>query len=168
MKWKNDNHLDSNKINELTNAYTDDNYWSPLTSRPTEHEQQVQKGVLNGTIPSGISDTGASSRCAPATEKAVLRTGSSSTKTFVLPNGETVPATERALLQHELRGVARDVEIVPGLKENVLLSTGKMVDEGYIAVYDRDECRIYDGKTAKFQVSAEAVLKGWRCHKTGQ
>ena len=124
--------------------------------------------MLNGTIPSGISDTGASSSCAPEKEEALIKTGQKSTKIFLVPTGEAVPATEKALLAHELRGVAREVEIVPGIKGNVLLSTGKMTDENYIAVYDKEEVNIFDGTTAKIQVSEEAILKGYRCKQTGQ
>jgi hypothetical protein len=50
-----------------------------------------------------------------------------------------VPAT-KALLKHNLQDVAREVEIVPGIKHNVLLSTGKMVDADYFVVYDKEEC----------------------------
>jgi hypothetical protein len=114
------------------------------------------------------SDMGASSSCAPATEKALIRTGRKSTKIFVVPTGEAVPATEKALLEHELQGAAREVEIVPGIKDNVLLSTGNMVDKDYIAIYGKTECRIYDGTTTNIKASGEAALTGWRRMKTGQ
>ena len=133
-----------------------------------DHEQQTRKGVLNGTIPSGISDTGASSSCAPDTEQALIRTGLPSRKVFVVPTGNEVPASEKALLAHNLRGTAREVEIVPGIKNNVLLSTGKMVDENYFAVYDKNSCNIYDGTTAKLHITEKAILTGYRCKSTGQ
>jgi hypothetical protein len=41
-----------------------------------------------------------------------------------------------------------------------------MVEAGYTAVYDKDEVNFYD-KTAKIQISEEAVLKGYRCPVSG-
>jgi hypothetical protein len=124
--------------------------------------------VLNGTLPSGISDTGASSSCAPPTEQALIHTNQRSYKRFQVPTGEVVPATKQALLHHKLRGEARKVALVPGIMNNTLLSTGKMADENYIAIYDKEECNIYDGNTTKITVSKKEVLKGYRCPKTGQ
>ena len=169
MKFAADYNLE-NKLNPIERYSDTSNYWSPLSSQADDHDQvqRTRQGVLNGSIPSGLSDTGASSSCAPASEKALIRTGLQSTKVFVVPTGEEVPATEKALLAHNLRGTAREVETVPGIKNNVLLSTGKMVDEDYFAVYDKESCHIYDGKTAKLQVSEEVILKGYRCKTTGQ
>jgi hypothetical protein len=123
--------------------------------------------VLNGTIPSGISDTGASSSCAPPTEAALIHTNQRSLKRFQVPTGEIIPATSEALLHHKLRGDARKVAVVPGIKTNTLLSTGKMADENYIAIYDKHECNIYDGNTTNITVSNKEVLKGYRCPTSG-
>jgi hypothetical protein len=43
-----------------------------------------------------------------------------------------------------------------------------MADENYIAIYDKEECKIYDGNTTQITVSKEEVLKGYRCPQTGQ
>jgi len=54
------------------------------------------------------------------------------------------------------------------LKNNTLLSTGKITDEDYIAIYDKEECNIYDSRTTNITVSNKEVLKGYRCPQTGQ
>jgi hypothetical protein len=45
--------------------------------------------------------------------------------------------------------------------QNSLLSTSKIVNADYIAIYDKEEVNFYDAKTTKITVSKEAVLK-WR------
>ena len=42
-----------------------------------------------------------------------------------------------------------------------------MAEADYITVLDKNEARTYDGKTVKITVSEEAILKGWRCKRTG-
>ncbi len=51
--------------------------------------------------------------------------------------------------------------------QNSLLSTSKVVDADYIAIYDKEEVNFYDAKTTKITVSEEAVLKGWQCPVAG-
>jgi hypothetical protein len=51
--------------------------------------------------------------------------------------------------------------------QNLLLSTSKVVDADYIAIYDKEEVNFYDAKTKKITVSEEAVLKGWQCPAAG-
>jgi hypothetical protein len=141
------------------------NYWSPLIP---EDNPTTRTLVLNGTLPSGISDTGATSSCAAPTQNALIHTKLRSNKQFQVPTGAVVPATTQALLHHQLRGEARKVAIVPGLNDVTLLSTGKMADENYIAVYDKHECNIYDGNTTNISISEREILKGYRCPQTGQ
>jgi hypothetical protein len=66
-------------------------------------------------------------------------------------------------LLHNVCSPARNVNIVPSLVENSLLSTSKFANAGYTAIYDENEVNFYDAKTTKITVSAEAVLKRWRC-----
>ena len=40
-----------------------------------------------------------------------------------------------------------------------------MAEAGYIAVYDNEEVNFYN-KTARIQISEEAVLKGYKCKQT--
>ncbi len=57
----------------------------------------------------------------------------------------------------------RDVNIVPLLVGNSLLSTSKFAKAGYLAIYDKGKVNFYDTCTTKITVSADAVLKGWQC-----
>jgi hypothetical protein len=38
-----------------------------------------------------------------------------------------------------------------------------MVEAGYTAIYDDKEVNFYDTATTKITVSADVILKGWRC-----
>jgi hypothetical protein len=58
---------------------------------------------------------------------------------------------------------ARDVNIVPSLVGNLLLSTSKFTQAGHTAIYDKDEVNFYKARTTKITVLADAVLKGWQC-----
>ena len=37
------------------------------------------------------------------------------------------------------------------------------MEEGYFAVYDKNEVNIYDGRKSKIIITEEEVLKGYRC-----
>ncbi len=111
------------------------------TLHPTNlliHINKMKEGVLNGTIPSAVSDTG-------ATLSAFLRKDPSramdklSTTVFHLPDGAIAPAMTRNKLLHNVREPARSFNIVPALKENSLLSTNKFAKAGYTVIYDKDE-----------------------------
>jgi hypothetical protein len=117
----------------------------------------MRMGVLNGTIPSAVSDTGATSSAFPK-EDPSIPTGRVSSAIFHLPNGALAPATTLTKLLHNVRAPAQDVNIVPSLVENSLLSTS--------TIYNENEVNFYDTKTTNITVLAEAVLKGWRCPRT--
>ena len=72
-----------------------------------------------------------------------------SDKVFYLPTGGTARASVKAKLMHELREPATEVFIVSVIT-NTLLSTGKLVEGGYFAVYDKNELNIYDGSKQKY------------------
>ena len=82
--------------------------------------------ILNGTITSAISDTGATSTAGKGGYPFRL-SNHPSDKVFHLPIGGTARASVKAKLMHELREPATEVEIVPGLT-NTLLITGKLVE----------------------------------------
>ena len=42
-----------------------------------------------------------------------------------------------------------------------------MADEGYVTVFDENECNIHDEKKVKIVISEIAVLKGYRCKNPG-
>ena len=124
----------------------------------------LKRGVLGGTIPSAVSDTGATYRASLSIYSASFcATGQRSTKIFRLPNGSNYPASEVCLLQQPLRDPSRTIDMVPSLRGASLLSTSKLADAGYVTVYDGDEVNVYNGRTATIKVSEVAVLQGWRC-----
>ena len=119
----------------------------------------MRMGVLNGTIPSAISDTSAT-LSAFLKEDPSIPTGCVSSAVFHLPNSAIALATTVNKLLHNVRAPTRDINIVPSLVENSLLSTSKFADAGYTAIYDENEVNFNDAKTTN------AVLKGWCCHLT--
>jgi hypothetical protein len=119
-------------------------------------------GVLNGTIPSAVSNTSATSSTFLTSDPS-LPTGRVSSAVFHLPNGAVPLATTINKLLQDVRVPTRDVNIVPSLVGNSLLSTSKFAKAGYTAIYDKDEVNFYDTCPTKITVLADAVLKGWRC-----
>ncbi len=112
--------------------------------RTTLHD--ICQGILNGSIPLGISNTAAISN-AFLPSAPMLPTGTVSTAVFHLPNGATAAATMILNLHHNLREPACSVNIVPSLVGNSLLSTVKMVEAGYTAIYDDKEVNFYNTVT---------------------
>ena len=58
------------------------------------------------------------------------------------------------------------MNVTPGVHTS-LISVCQMADEGYVMVFDENECNIYDGKKVKIVISEKAVLKGYRCKNLG-
>jgi hypothetical protein len=122
----------------------------------------MRMGVLNGTIPSAVSDTGAT-LSAFLKEDPSIPTGRVSSTVFHLPNSAIALATTVNKLLHNICSPARNVNIVPSLVENSLLSTSKFANMGYTTNYDENEVNVYNAKTTKITFLAEVVLNGWRC-----
>ena len=97
---------------------------------------------MDGTIPSAISDTGASSTAGKPTDPFVA-TNEISTKVFGLPVGGTALATTVDKLHLNIRAPANILDIVPTL-EITLLSGIKFAEAGYRAVYDANEVNLYE------------------------
>jgi hypothetical protein len=118
--------------------------------------------VLNGSMPSAVSDTGATSHTflpsAPS-----IPTNTTSTAVFHLPDGAPAGATKLHILHHKLREPAHTINIVPSLVGNSLLSTVKMVQAGYTAIYNDSEVNFYNSTMAKRSVSEADVLTGYVC-----
>jgi hypothetical protein len=111
----------------------------------------MKEGVLNGTIPSAVSDTGATSSAFLKKDPS-RATGEQSTTVFCLPDGAIAPAMTRNKLLHNVREPAHSVNIVPALVENSLLGTNKFAKAGYTVIYDKDEVNFYDARTTKITV----------------
>ena len=103
-------------------------------------QDDIRTMILNGTIPSAISDTVATSTSGKGGHPFRL-SNHPSDKVFHLPTGGTSRASIKAKLMHELREPATKVDIVPGIT-NTLLSTGKLVEGGYFAVCDKNKVNI--------------------------
>ena len=69
-------------------------------------------------------------------------------------------------LKHNLRAGAGDMNIVPNLHSS-LISVPKMADQGYMAVFDKQEARIYDGTTTTVTASGDPIIITHRCDNTG-
>jgi hypothetical protein len=135
--------------------------WYRRKRKKMEKEERLKKGVLDGSIPSTVSDSGATSSVGKVGDT-YIQTTERSNKTFHVPTGTTATATNIAKLVHKVREPARTIDMVPAIKHNSLLSTSKFAEADYITVYDKDEVNIYDATTTKIVISEEAVLKGWR------
>ena len=105
---------------------------------PLAAQNNMRMGILSGTIPSAVSNTGATSS-AFLTSDPSLPTEHISSAIFHLPNGAVAPATTVNKLLRDVRAPALDVNIVPSLVGNLLLSTSKFAEAGYMAIYDKDE-----------------------------
>ena len=148
-------------------AQAPDNACAATTTAPPLHliEEQLKKGVLDGSIPSAAYDTACTSH-AGLEGDLFIPTDQPSTKLFTVATGRKTPGSRVAKLHHPLREPARKVDIVPGLAYQYLLSGKKFAKAGYVSICDDAEVNIYDGRTVKITVSEEAVLKGWRYPRT--
>jgi hypothetical protein len=62
---------------------------------------------------------------------------------------------------------AKDIHITPGIYESSLISTSKMEDAGYIAVFDKDSVKMYDAYNTQVIITRDEVINGWHENKTG-
>ena len=120
-------------------------------------------GIHNGTIASGVSDTGATSTAAKTTDP-FEPIKSHTTKKVRLPTGGITVSTHQAKLLLPVRAPANVVDVVPELNQT-LISGSKFADAGYTAVYDQQEVNFYDSN--KIKITAQSVLQGYRCPRTG-
>eukprot|EP00804_Cyclotella_cryptica_P019892 CCRYP_007802-RA/>CCRYP_007802-RA protein AED:0.50 eAED:0.50 QI:0/-1/0/1/-1/1/1/0/138 len=123
----------------------------------------IKEGINNGSIPSAVSDTGATST-AGTLHDPFIHSKTRSTKIFMLPTGTTTAATIQAQLLLNVRPPANTVDIVPNLHQT-LLSGSKFAGADYTAVYDKHEVNFYDSAT--INITERAVLTGYRCPRTG-
>ncbi len=80
-----------------------------------------KKGVLDGSIPSAVTDSGATSSIGTKRDrnrKAFAPTGQKSDKAFRMPNGKVEEASNMDELHHNVRHPAKDVHIVHGIECN--------------------------------------------------
>ncbi len=82
------------------------------------------------------------------------------TKVFTAATGYKTPGSTVAKLHHLVRKPVRTVDIVPGLRDQSLLSGRKFAKAGYVSICNNKEVNIYDGRTVQIFVSKAVVLKG--------
>ena len=112
-------------------------------------------------------DSGAKSGAAPTEDEPdLVDTGQPSRKTFMFPDERTGKATKKMLLKHNLRLVAREMNIVPGL-HSALINIPKLADAGYTTVFNKNGAAIYNDETTKFTATSPPVLESERCEHTG-
>jgi hypothetical protein len=120
----------------------------------------IKKGVLDGSIPSIVPDSAATSSVGTPTAP-LIPTGRISTKIFQLPDGTRTAAATVSELAHNVRHPAKEVHIVPSIETHSLLSTVKFAEAGCIMVFDKEEVNIYDAQDTTLKVSKGAILRGW-------
>ena len=130
------------------------------------NDDQMRCGVMNGTIPFAVPDSGTTSSIGTKDDPC-WRTGMQSNKVFILPSGKAVTASEVAEYPFQVRHPASEVHITPGVTSNSLMSTNQFAQAGYITVFDKEEVNIYDANNVKITVTRGALLRGWRCEETG-
>ena len=126
----------------------------------------LRRGITDGTIPSTVVDSGCTSGVGTSKDPC-RRTGSISNKEFILPGGEIMAATEIAEYPFQVRDPARQLHITPGITTNSLLSTSKFAAADYITIFDKEEVNIYDANDTVITVTRGAILRGFKCPKSG-
>ncbi|KAL7478346.1 LOW QUALITY PROTEIN: hypothetical protein ACHAW6_006995, partial [Cyclotella cf. meneghiniana] len=159
--WERKAMADKTYVNAKT--YFQGKYREKIANR--KERKQVKQQLRSGNweaMETGIMDSGASSSCG-GPNNALIRTGEASSKTYKVPTGQIVSASERAILAHNLRDPAREVQIVPAMSET-LLSVGQFADAGYVTVFDNQSVKIFDGS---IELTKDAVIRGWRDPASG-
>ncbi len=122
-------------------------------------DEELHRGIMEGSIPSTIADSGATSGVGTKDDPS-HRTGEPSDKRFILPSGNMIQATEIAEYPFNVRALANEIHITPGVSQHSLLSTGKYADTNYITVFDKDTVNIYDAYDTIITVTKDAILRG--------
>ena len=82
-----------------------------------------------------------------------------------MPNGTISQTTTKALLPNtRLNKQARELDILPELKGNLLLSVAKLSDAGYTSIFHAGDggATVHWYKDAFIRVEKETILRGWR------
>jgi hypothetical protein len=157
------------KLNLLSNFYSildntaPPNCWVDEQNK-VYNSNELKEGVLDGSVPSAIADSGATSNVGTTRDrarKAFVATGRKLDKAFRMPNGQVEEGNDIDKLQHNVCHPAKDMHIVPGIKRDSLLSIPKFVDTNYIAIFDKDNVNIYNANKTSIIITRGAILQGW-------
>jgi hypothetical protein len=125
------------------------------------NDKELRQGIMDGTIPSTIADSSATSGVGTKDDPS-HRTGEPSNKQFILTSGQLIQATEKAEHLFNVRAPANELHMTPGVSQHLLLRTGKYADANYITVFDKDTVNVYNANNTIITVIKEAILRGWR------
>ena len=84
---------------------------------------------MDGSIPSAVVDTGATSSVGKY-DSGLTLTGKPSSKMFTVATGQHAHATKGARMNHDLRHPAYTFDMVPDVTLDCLLSIGKTCNAG--------------------------------------
>ena len=132
-------------------------------------DEQLKQMVGEGSVETGIADSGATSSCGKKVFSncgrydintlSLVTTGLPSNKVFRYAAGFLGVTDEIKHLPFDIRGKAKEIHITPGL-ENHLILTNKFVEEDYVQVFDREEVNVYDANDIEIRTTRGAVLRG--------
>ncbi len=94
-------------------------------------------------------------------------TGLLSKKVFMLPDKTRIKATNKMQLKHNPWPKANKINIMPNLHSTLISVVPKMADADYIAVFDKNEARIYNATTTIVLASKDPLLVAPPCQDTG-
>ena len=98
-------------------------------------------------------------------QDAHIKTGIVYDKAVMLSTGNTANVSEKGLLpNNKLSAKARELEVLPELKHDSLLSVCKLSDAGYTTVFHCGDGGVYVHCTDNIvsNVKMVAILQGWR------
>jgi len=80
-----------------------------------------------------------------------------------LPNGQIVQSAAQVKLPFAIKEQAKIAELVLAIKQNSLISVGKLADAGYTTVFlpGQQGVRVLEGNGVNGS-EGKAVLQGWR------
>ena len=96
-------------------------------------EEELNKGVLNGSIPSAAYDTACTSHSGMPGNP-FIQTNTLSKNVFALADNYPIPGSNVANLHYDVRKTARTVDMVPSLTKNSLLSGEKLHKRVHISM----------------------------------
>jgi hypothetical protein len=126
------------------------------------NSEELQQGILDGTIATTIADSGATSDVGTTADPCPCLSRPID-KQFILPSGNAIPATEMAEYPFNVRAPANKLHITPAVSQYSLLSTDKFANANYITVFDKEMVNLYDTNDTIFTISRGAILHGF-CH----
>ena len=131
-------------------------------------EADLKQMVLDGTIDTAITDSGATSSCGMDTTSnygqyqlpdPFVAAGKPSNKIFQYGGRSLGVGKELKHLPYDVHWQAKEIHTVPGQK-NHLMSTKKIAEEDHVHVFDNKKVSVYDANDVKIITTHGAILRG--------